>query len=115
MGPLAEGIAFEVRRKPAPALRCPSQIEHARRGDVQSGSSGLYLQSPVTFHSNAFVRKHCQYKYILMIFRNADNAVGTASGYGVDGRRVVVRVLEGVRFSPRQVLQTVSEVHPASH
>jgi hypothetical protein len=41
--------------------------------------------------------------------------VGTATDYGMDGRGVGVRVLEGPNLSLHDVVQTCSEAHPTSH
>jgi hypothetical protein len=46
---------------------------------------------------------------------NRDTAVGTATGYGLDSRGVVVRVLVGVRFSLLHVFQTISGADSLSY
>jgi hypothetical protein len=42
-----------------------------------------------------------------------DNAVSIATGYGLDDRKVGVRVQVGARFSPLHVVQSGSGDHPA--
>jgi hypothetical protein len=44
-----------------------------------------------------------------------DSAVGIATGYGLDGRGVGVRVPVGARFSPLHVVQTGPGASPASY
>jgi hypothetical protein len=44
-----------------------------------------------------------------------DSAVDIATGYGLDGRGVRVRVPVGARFFHLQVVQTGFGVHPASY
>jgi hypothetical protein len=43
------------------------------------------------------------------------SSVGVATGYGLDGRGVGVRVPVKSRFSPLLVVQTGSGAHPASY
>jgi hypothetical protein len=47
--------------------------------------------------------------------KNRDSAVGIATGYGLDGRGVGVRVPVGAWFFPLHVIQTVLGAHPASY
>jgi hypothetical protein len=48
--------------------------------------------------------KGCYYLYISIIKGSRDSAVGTVTGYGLDERRIEVRVQVGSRifFSPRR-------------
>jgi hypothetical protein len=47
------------------------------------------------------------------ILRSWDSVVGIASGYGLDGRGVGVRVPVGHEFSLFHVVQTGSGIHPS--
>jgi hypothetical protein len=51
---------------------------------------------------------------IILFTRSRDSAVGIATGYGLDGRGVGVRLPVGPRFSLLRVVQTGSGAHPAS-
>jgi hypothetical protein len=44
-----------------------------------------------------------------------NSSVGIATGYGLDGRGVGVRVPVGTRFSPLHIVQTGSGAHLASY
>jgi hypothetical protein len=52
---------------------------------------------------------------ILPPCRSQNSAVGTATGYGLDGRGVGVRDPVGAGFSSRHVVQTGSGAHPDSN
>jgi hypothetical protein len=54
------------------------------------------------------------WKKSLVLLREP-SSVGIATGYGVDGREVGVRIPIGVRFSPLPVSQTGAGAHPASY
>jgi hypothetical protein len=47
--------------------------------------------------------------------RGRDSAIRIATGYGLDGRRVGVRVPVSARFSPFYIFQTGSRAPPASY
>jgi hypothetical protein len=53
-----------------------------------------------------------QYRYYLLY--SGDIAVGTGTGYGLDGRGVGVRLLVGARFFPLHFFRTGSGPHSAS-
>jgi hypothetical protein len=48
----------------------------------------------------------------VVFFRSRESAVGIATGYGLDGRRVRVRVPVGIRFLSLYVVQIGSVPHP---
>jgi hypothetical protein len=64
---------------------------------------------------SAFVFRLTPLHYPSHFAVNRDNAVGIATGYGLDDRGVGVRVPVGSRISLLHVVQTGSEVHPTSY
>jgi hypothetical protein len=78
------------------------------RSHLSAGS--LQLQNLLTdFDENLF----CE--VTLRVVSSRDSAIGIATGYGLDGRGVGVRVPVGARFSPLHVDHTGSGAHPASY
>jgi hypothetical protein len=59
-----------------------------------------YIQTKIRVHFN---------------IRRGDSKVGIATGYGLDGRRVGVRVPVGSKIYLLQVVRTGSGAHPASY
>jgi hypothetical protein len=54
-------------------------------------------------------------EFSIGISRKRDSAVGIATGYELEGREIVVRVPVRARFFPLHIIQTDSEVQPASY
>jgi hypothetical protein len=75
-------------------------------------SSLLYISTPNYYFSFFF------FIIIIIIIINSkgrDSAVGTATGYGLNGRAVEVRVTVRSRISLLHVVQTGSRAQPASY
>jgi hypothetical protein len=62
-----------------------------------------------------FHESTCDFNRFFNLYRSWDSAVGVATGYGLDGRGVGVRVPVGGRIYLLQVVQTGSGVHPTSY
>jgi hypothetical protein len=60
------------------------------------------------FQSNLFFM-------LILVLGSRNSAVGTATGYGLESRRLGVRVLVGLRFFCLHVAQTGSGAHPTSY
>jgi hypothetical protein len=78
----------------------------------------------MAFHGVMTVSKGCGIRHVyiyiciyiyIMDSGSRDSAVGIATGYGLDGREVGVRVPVGARFAPLHVVPTGSGAHPASY